>query len=129
VPIIEASPSVLGDGSKGALAAAGALKPGAVTILIIDSGAEAPPPESVAARMEAIQAFLTTSAGIDAGGVTFLEKALADEPSHNAAAAVGDAAAESGATLCVLSSDAVHGGAADANLLAEFVDCPLLLLP
>ena len=128
IPIIEATPGGLGDGSKGALAAAGALRPGAVTVLIIDAGADPPAPESAAARMEAINAFLTQS-GVDAAGVTFLERALADEPGGNAAAAVGDAAAAAGATLCMLSSDAVHSRGADANLLAEFVDCPLLLLP
>jgi hypothetical protein len=78
--------------------------------------------------MEAINAFLT-QAGVDAAGVTFLEKSLADEPGGNASAVVGDAAVTAGATLCVLSSDAVHTRGADANLLAEFVDCPLLLLP
>lgn len=79
--------------------------------------------------MEAINTFLTSGTGIDASSVTFVEKALADEPGGNAAAAVGDTADAAGATLCVLSSDAVHSHAADANLLAEFVDCPLLLLP
>ena len=85
IPIIEATPGGLGDGSKGALAAAGALRPGAVTVLIIDAGADPPAPESAAARMEAINAFLTQS-GVDAAGVTFLERALADEPGGNAAA-------------------------------------------
>jgi len=99
-------------------------------VLIVDTGDAAPTPDVAAARMEAIQAFLTGTAGVAEGSVTFKETALADEgSSHNAAAAVGDAAAEAGATLCMMSSDVVHGGAVDANLLAEFVDCPLLLLP
>jgi hypothetical protein len=34
-----------------------------------------------------------------------------------------------GADLVLLSSEAVHGKLVDANLLAEFVSCPLLLLP
>ena len=127
VPIIEASPGALGDGSKGALAAAGALNPRAVTVLIVDS-AGSPSPDAAAARMEAINSYLT-GAGIDAGGVTFVERALVDEPGGNAAAAVGDTADAAGATLCIISSDAVHSRGADANLLAEFVDCPLLLLP
>lgn len=76
--------------------------------------------------MEAINAFLTQN-GVDAAGVTFVEKTLAE--GGNAAALVGDAAAATNATLCVLSSDAVHEHTTDANLLAEFVDCPLLLLP
>jgi hypothetical protein len=37
--------------------------------------------------------------------------------------------AQVGADLVLLSSEAVHGKRVDANLLAEFVSCPLLLLP
>ncbi len=44
-------------------------------------------------------------------------------------ALVGDLADELGADLVLLSSEAVHNKRVDANLLAEFVSCPLLLLP
>lgn len=42
---------------------------------------------------------------------------------------VGDVADEANADLLVVSSEAVHSKKVDANLLAEFVPCPLLLLP
>lgn len=41
----------------------------------------------------------------------------------------GDVADEIAADLVVLSSEAVHSKHVDANLLAEFVPCPVLLLP
>ena len=68
-------------------------------------------------------------AGASPDRVTFLEKALDQESSHNASVAVGDAADELSADLLLLSADAVHAKAVDANLLAEFVACPLLLVP
>ena len=43
--------------------------------------------------------------------------------------AVGEVADSLSADLVVLSSEAVHAKRADANLLAEFVPCPVLLLP
>lgn len=42
---------------------------------------------------------------------------------------LGDMADEIKADLVVLSSDAVHQKCIDANLLAEFVSCPFLILP
>jgi hypothetical protein len=42
---------------------------------------------------------------------------------------VGDVADEVEAELLVLSSQAVHSKYVDANQLAEFVPCPILLLP
>lgn len=65
------------------------------------------------------------SAGVTS--VSFIERALSND--DNAAAAVGDAADSVAADLLVMSSDAVHAKAVDANLLAEFVDVPVLLLP
>jgi hypothetical protein len=41
----------------------------------------------------------------------------------------GDVADEIRADLVVLHSEAVHAKHVDANLLAEFVPCPVLLLP
>lgn len=46
-----------------------------------------------------------------------------------ASALIGDVADEVGADLLLLSSAGVHAGHVDANLLAEFVSCPVLLLP
>lgn len=41
----------------------------------------------------------------------------------------GDVADQVEADLVVMSSEAVHAKHVDANLLAEFVPCPVLLLP
>lgn len=41
----------------------------------------------------------------------------------------GDIADQSAADMVVMSSEAVHAKIVDANLLAEFVPCPMLLLP
>lgn len=43
--------------------------------------------------------------------------------------AVGDVADQVQADLVVMSTEAVHAKHVDANLLAEFVPCPVLLLP
>lgn len=53
-----------------------------------------------------------------------LEKAMS-----SGSVLVGDVADEIGADLVLISSEAVHGKLVDANLLAEFVPCPVLLLP
>jgi phosphoribosylformimino-5-aminoimidazole carboxamide ribonucleotide (ProFAR) isomerase len=45
------------------------------------------------------------------------------------AVAVGEAADSIGADLVVVASAAVHDKHVDANLLAEMVDAPVLLLP
>eukprot|EP01024_Parvocaulis_polyphysoides_P031369 TRINITY_DN28370_c1_g1_i4.p1 TRINITY_DN28370_c1_g1~~TRINITY_DN28370_c1_g1_i4.p1 ORF type:complete len:198 (-),score=11.35 TRINITY_DN28370_c1_g1_i4:506-1027(-) len=42
---------------------------------------------------------------------------------------IGDMADESGTDLVIMSSDAIHTKRIDANLLAEFVPCPVLMLP
>lgn len=42
---------------------------------------------------------------------------------------VGDVADEIAADLVLVSTEAVHTKQVDANLLAEFVPCPVLLLP
>lgn len=41
----------------------------------------------------------------------------------------GDVADEVGADLLIMSVEPVHAKIVDANLLAEFVPCPMLLLP
>jgi hypothetical protein len=42
---------------------------------------------------------------------------------------IGDVADEVSADMVLVSSDAVHAKHVDANQLAEFVACPLLMLP
>lgn len=56
-----------------------------------------------------------------------LERPIAEKGA--ASALVGDVADEVGADLLVMSSSGVHDRHVDANLLAEFVSCPVLLLP
>lgn len=51
------------------------------------------------------------------------------DPSQKPSAVLGDVADEIKADLVVLSSDAVHEKNVDANLLAEFMPCPVLILP
>lgn len=41
----------------------------------------------------------------------------------------GDVADELSADLLIMSVEPVHAKSVDANLLAEFVPCPMLLLP
>lgn len=63
------------------------------------------------------------AAGCDTAEV--LEKSVPESGS----ALIGDLADEISADLVLLSSEAVHTKQVDANLLAEFVGCPVLLLP
>jgi Set1/Ash2 histone methyltransferase complex subunit ASH2 len=58
--------------------------------------------------------------------VDVLEK---KEEASPGAALLGDVADDVSADLCILSSECIHSKRVDANLLAEFVNCPLLLLP
>ncbi|KAH0849969.1 hypothetical protein HID58_095906 [Brassica napus] len=46
-----------------------------------------------------------------------------------ATAVIGEVADELGTELVVLSMEAIHSKFIDANLLAEFIPCPVLLLP
>lgn len=41
----------------------------------------------------------------------------------------GDVADQVGANIVIMSVEAIHAKLVDANLLAEFVPCPMLLLP
>jgi len=47
---------------------------------------------------------------------------------QKASATLGDVADGIRADIVVLSSDSVHDRTVDANLLAEFVPCPVLIL-
>jgi len=119
--ILDANP-YLNDGSRGAAATAAALAgtgSGKMTILLVD---EEDMGEKAATRMD----MLTTS--LREAGVHEFEVLDQVAPS-SAAAACGDVADARGADLLVVSFDAVHSKALDANLLAEFVNCPIMLLP
>lgn len=44
-------------------------------------------------------------------------------------AAIGDVADDVEASLLIMSTEAIHTKRVDSNLLAEFVPCPMLMLP
>lgn len=46
-----------------------------------------------------------------------------------ATAVIGEVADDLGTELVVMSMEAIHSKFIDANLLAEFIPCPVLLLP
>lgn len=56
-------------------------------------------------------------------------KVLEQKISAPASVLVGDVADEIKADLLLLSAEAVHSKFVDANQLAEFVSCPILLIP
>lgn len=91
---------------------------GKLTVLFVDK-------ESVdESRMTMVKKELE-SLGIE--DVQILEEQVVD--TSKASVAVGEAADEFGADVVVMSANAVHEKYVDANLLAEFVPAPLLLLP
>jgi nucleotide-binding universal stress UspA family protein len=97
-----------------------------LTVLFInDTGDERP--ADLSARVKAVQAKLQ-EAGLDPSSLNFLEETVQHSVGQGSVA-LGDAADSLGADLVVLSSSAVHDKHVDANLLAEFVPAPLLLLP
>ncbi|KAK9805290.1 hypothetical protein WJX72_011446 [[Myrmecia] bisecta] len=125
--IIDPNP-YLSDGSKTAVATVAGLAGtygSKITVLLVDqdtAGADADPQ----VRLDNIKWHLGE------GGCTSYEvvtRDLAKIGSHSSSVAVGDVADEIAADLVVMSSEAVHAKAVDANLLAEFVPCPMLLLP
>lgn len=62
------------------------------------------------------------------GELSFVEEAVGYAEGRGAVA-LGEVADTLSADLVVLSTQAVRQHCLDANLLAEFVPCPLLLLP
>lgn len=115
----------LSDGSRFATATAAALagasgnKGGNMTVLLVD---EKDLGDSAATRMD----MLTTSLR-ENGCHNF--QVLDQVAPASAAAACGEVADAQQADLLVVSCDAVHAKALDANHLAEFVGCPIMLLP
>ena len=47
----------------------------------------------------------------------------------SSSAAIGDVADDLEATILIMSTEAIHTKLVDSNLLAEFVPCPILMLP
>ena len=66
--------------------------------------------------------------GMPEGSLRFLEEEV-EHSGGKGSVAVGEAADTTEADLVVIPSAAIHERHLDANLLAEFVPCPMLLLP
>jgi len=113
----------LSEGSKSAVTTAAALAQkdqGKVTVLIIEEpGTTAKDP---AKQLETLQWHLK-----DKGCTDF--QVLQRATTQPASVMVGDVADEVAADMVVVSSEAIHAKYVDANQLAEFVSCPLLVLP
>lgn len=131
VALVDSNP-YLSSNSQGAVAAsadlANAHKSSKITFLLIDepgksSGDSAGADPSL--RIKTVNWHLRER-GCDTQ-FDMLERPVGEKGA--ASALVGDVADEVGADLLVLSSSGVHDKHVDANLLAEFVSCPVLLLP
>eukprot|EP00210_Caulerpa_lentillifera_P004360 g4158.t1 len=72
--------------------------------------------------------FETLSKELHEFGCTDFDVFTRDK-SETPSVVLGDMADEIKADLVVLSSDAVHEKSIDANLLAEFMSCPFLIVP
>ncbi|KAG2489269.1 hypothetical protein HYH03_012289 [Edaphochlamys debaryana] len=120
--ILDGNP-FLSDGSKTAVATAALLAKqysSKVTVLVVDEpGTENADPSR---RLESIGWHLKERGCLD---YEVVERAITSP----ASVLVGDVADEISADMVVLSSEAVHAKHVDANQLAEFVSCPVLLLP
>jgi len=89
-----------------------------VTVLMIDKKGEDGDP---AVKEETIRWHLNE------GGCTDYD--LLHREEEKPSVAVGDVADDLECDLVVLSAEAVHGGLVNANLLAEFVPCPIFMIP
>ncbi|KAF6264417.1 hypothetical protein COO60DRAFT_123584 [Scenedesmus sp. NREL 46B-D3] len=118
--ILDSNP-YLSDGSRQAISTAADLAKihnSKVTVLVVDQpGAEGDP----TVKLQVINKSLLEAG---CGSVDILEKSM-----ESGSVLVGDVADQIAADLVLISSEAVHTKQVDANLLAEFVPCPVLLLP
>eukprot|EP00891_Asterochloris_glomerata_P004897 jgi/Astpho2/4897/Aster-05826 len=115
------SKKYLTDASKQAVGAAASLaktQNGKVTVLLVD--VQEPGLEEATTRSEAL-AWQFREAG-------FEHFEILSKVAENAAVAVGDAADQVAADLVALHTDSIHQKIFDANLLAEMVPSPMLLL-
>jgi hypothetical protein len=101
-----------------------------ISVLLIDEStpgksSESSPGADASVRLKTVSWHLKER-GCDTD-FEFLERAV--EEKGAASALVGDVADEVSADLLLLSSAGVHAKHVDANLLAEFVSCPVLILP
>ncbi|KDP23968.1 hypothetical protein JCGZ_25356 [Jatropha curcas] len=124
LPITDRNP-YLSEGTRQAAATAAALakKYGAdITVVVIDEKERESLPEHET-QMSSIRWHLSE------GG--FQEFKLLERlgEGNKPTAIIGDVADELNLDLVVISMEAIHSKHVDANLLAEFIPCPVLLLP
>lgn len=112
-----------------------ALHNGRMTVLVVDEqvspdSGSAPADQSKLQQQAGKIASTLTSMGIK---FDIVERQVVGSKARDAegrsSVVVGEVADEVEADLLVLHSQAVHQKCLDANLLAEFVSCPVLLLP
>ncbi len=120
----------LSTASRSALASAAALTPldSRLSVLFVDEAPAEGAPAAAAdghGRARLVSEELARLGLVD---VKCLEETVAAGGGRGAVA-VGEAADSIGADLVVVASAAVHDKHVDANLLAEMVDAPVLLLP
>jgi hypothetical protein len=99
-----------------------------LTVMFLDEVPDqggAPKTEAALARAQQVEEELAAKGLQD---VAFIEETI-EQSGGKGSVAVGEAVDSVGADLVVLHSAAVHDHMLDANLLAEFCDAPLLLLP
>ncbi|XP_011624312.1 uncharacterized protein LOC18436628 isoform X2 [Amborella trichopoda] len=124
LPITDRNP-YLSDGTRQAAAATAALakKYGAdITVVVIDEKSKEDIPEHEA-QLSSIRWHLS------AGG--FQEFGLMERMGEGKkpTAIIGEVADDLNLDLVVMSMEAIHSKHVDGNLLAEFIPCPVLLLP
>ena len=122
VALVDANPS-LSTASRTALQQGARLAMGAgkLTVLILNDQGKEEDPE----RMTKLKSELE---GIGLKDVDVVEERI-EHSTGKGSVAIGDAADSFKADLVVMSTDVVHEKHVDANLLAEFVPAPVLLLP
>ncbi|KDD73176.1 hypothetical protein H632_c2457p0 [Helicosporidium sp. ATCC 50920] len=92
-----------------------------LTVMFIEEQGSMPPTDCIASIQSEFADRLL-------GELSFVEEAVGYAEGRGAVA-LGEVADTLSADLVVLSTQAVRQHCLDANLLAEFVPCPLLLLP
>ncbi|KAL4437465.1 hypothetical protein ABPG77_003446 [Micractinium sp. CCAP 211/92] len=121
--ILDSNP-LLSSASRNAVSTAAALaasNASKLTVMFIDEQGQ----QVSEKRLQLIQGELLTR-GLEA---SFLEEEVEAASQGKGSVALGEAADNLEADLVVLATAAVHEKHVDANLLAEFVGCPILLLP
>ncbi|KAL9461799.1 hypothetical protein AB3S75_004737 [Citrus x aurantiifolia] len=125
LPITDQNP-FLSEGTRQAAATTAALakKYGAdITVVVIDERQKESLPEHEN-RLSSIRWHLS-----EGGFQEFRLLERLGEGSSKPTAIIGDVADELNLDLVIISMEAIHSKHVDANLLAEFIPCPVLLLP